>query len=63
MSNKAMTSAEPGGEARTPQPQGHDLELDPIRQAVSGIRYGEVRVIIQAGVIVQFERVAKQRLR
>ena len=32
-------------------------------QAVRGIRFGEVRVIIQDGVIVQIERVEKQRLR
>ena len=40
-----------------------DLDLDRMRKAVSGIRYGEVRVIIQDGVIVQIERIEKQRLR
>ena len=40
-----------------------DLDLDRVRIAVKGIRYGEVRVIIQDGVIVQIERVEKQRLR
>jgi hypothetical protein len=40
-----------------------DLDLDRVRRAVSGIRYGEVRVIIQDGVIVQIERIEKQRLR
>ena len=40
-----------------------DSDLDRIRTAVQGIRYGEVRVIIQDGVIVQIERVDKQRLR
>jgi hypothetical protein len=39
------------------------VDLDPVRLAVKGIRYGEVRVIIQDGVIVQIERVEKQRLR
>lgn len=41
----------------------HDLDLDQVRKAVQGIRYGEVRVIIQDGVIVQIERVEKQRVR
>ncbi len=40
-----------------------DFDLDQIRQAVKGIRFGEVRMIIQDGVIVQIERVEKQRLR
>jgi hypothetical protein len=32
-------------------------------EARTGIRYGEVRVIIQDGVIVQTERIEKERLR
>ncbi|SIO27831.1 Uncharacterized small protein [Singulisphaera sp. GP187] len=40
-----------------------DFDLEQVRQAVGGIRFGEVRVIIQDGVIVQIERVEKQRLR
>ena len=40
-----------------------DLELDQVRKAVKGIRFGEVRLIIQDGLIVQIERVEKQRLR
>lgn len=42
---------------------GGGFDLDQVRMAVNGIRYGEVRVIIQDGVIVQIERVEKQRLR
>jgi hypothetical protein len=41
----------------------HDFDLDHVRKAVQGIRFGEVRVIIQDGVIVQIERVEKQRFR
>jgi hypothetical protein len=40
-----------------------ELDLDHVRKAVQGIRYGELRVIIHDGVIVQIERVEKQRLR
>ena len=37
--------------------------LETVRRALSGLRYGEVRVIVQDGVIVQIERVEKQRIR
>jgi hypothetical protein len=40
-----------------------ELDLERFRSAVRGIRYGEVRVVIQDGVIVQIERVERQRLR
>jgi hypothetical protein len=40
-----------------------ELDLEHVRTAIDGIRYGEVRVMIQDGVIVQIERVEKQRLR
>jgi hypothetical protein len=61
MSNRAISSQD---ESRAVRPSaGHDLDLDHVRAAVNGIRYGEVRVIIQDGVIVQIERVEKQRLR
>lgn len=40
-----------------------DFDGEKIRLAVSGIRFGEVRLIIQDGVIVQIDRVEKQRLR
>jgi hypothetical protein len=42
---------------------GPDLDLERLRTAVQGIRYGEVRVVIQDGVIVQIERLERQRLR
>ncbi|WZO97630.1 YezD family protein [Isosphaeraceae bacterium EP7] len=40
-----------------------DVEIDRIRAAVKGIRFGEVRVIIQDGLVVQIERIEKERLR
>jgi hypothetical protein len=61
MSNKAY-SARDDERAVVPAPD-RDLDLDRVRVAVKGIRYGEVRVIIQDGVIVQIERMEKQRLR
>lgn len=38
-------------------------DWEQVRQSLRGIRYGEVRVIIQDGVVVQIERLEKQRLR
>ncbi len=40
-----------------------DSVLDQINKAVRSIQYGEVRIIIQDHVIVQIERVEKQRFR
>jgi hypothetical protein len=61
MSNKTSTVQE---ETRAARPAlADDFDLEQVRLAVRGIRYGEVRVIIQDGVIVQIERVEKQRLR
>ena len=37
--------------------------FDLVREALKGIRYGEVRVIVQDGLIVQIERLEKHRLR
>ena len=44
------------------KPSG-EFDLDQVRAAVRGIQFGEVRVIIQNGVVVQIERLEKQRLR
>jgi hypothetical protein len=43
--------------------ESRDWEIDQVRRAVEGLRFGEVRLIIQDGVIVQIERVEKERLR
>jgi hypothetical protein len=43
--------------------QASGVALEQLQTAVRGIRFGEVRVIIQDGVIVQIERLEKQRLR
>jgi hypothetical protein len=37
--------------------------LDQIREALTGLRYGEVSIIVQDGVIVQIVRTEKRRLR
>jgi hypothetical protein len=61
MTKKAIPTQDDGRVARSSS--SGDLDLQQIRIAVNGIRYGEVRVIIQDRMIVQIERVEKQRLR
>jgi hypothetical protein len=38
-------------------------DLTPIRAAIQGLRFGEVRIVIQDGVVVQIDRVEKRRIR
>ena len=40
----------------------HAQALDRIEDALRGLRYGEVTVIVQDGVVVQVERTEKLRL-
>ncbi len=60
MSDRVATN---GVGDRATSTAARESELDSIREAVRGIRYGEVRVIIQDGLIVQIERLEKQRFR
>lgn len=54
-------TASPQVEDRDAAPR--DPGLDQVCRAIKGLRFGEVRVIIQDGRIVQIERLEKQRLR
>ncbi|MGH7788347.1 MAG: DUF2292 domain-containing protein [Candidatus Binatia bacterium] len=45
--------------------QGSDDEsqaISKVRDALAGLRYGEVTVVVQDGVVVQVERTEKVRL-
>jgi hypothetical protein len=46
-----------------PTPRGVAVDLEPIRTAIKGIRFGEVRIVIQDGVVIQIDRMEKQRLK
>ncbi|MFN4261058.1 MAG: YezD family protein [Gemmataceae bacterium] len=51
---------------RQPQETGSqpvDPAWDHIRDALRGLRYGEVTVIVQDGLVIQIERTEKKRLR
>jgi hypothetical protein len=40
-----------------------ELALEQIRDALRGLRFGSISVVIQDGVVVQIERTEKKRLR
>jgi len=40
----------------------NDRALAKVRDALSGLRYGEVTVVVQDGVVVQVERTEKVRI-
>ena len=40
-----------------------DQALEHIRQALSGLKFGHVAIIVQDGVVVQVERTERRRLR
>ena len=63
MSTGSTASQNDDGSVRSTAVSSPDAALERVRLAISGIRYGEIRVIIQDYVIVQIERVEKQRLR
>jgi hypothetical protein len=63
-----MPSSSIVGEAQYPEvdrpaPTGVSVDLEPIHAAIKGIRFGEVRIVIQDGVVIQIDRVEKRRLR
>jgi hypothetical protein len=63
MSIKRSSPQNEKGTAWSAAGQPPDSVLEQIRHAIKNIQYGEIRVIIQDHVIVQIERVEKQRLR
>ena len=50
-------------EADRVSPIAATLDLEPIRTAIKGIRFGEVRIVIQDGVVIQIDRMEKKRIR
>jgi hypothetical protein len=49
-------------ETATPEPNGR-WALDQIEEALRGLQFGIVTVIVQDGVVVQLERLERRRLR
>lgn len=51
------------GVANSQDPRRFDAALEHVRQALNGLQFGEVSVIVQDGVVVQVERIERKRFR
>jgi hypothetical protein len=63
MSSSPGEKDDRNSETGRPSPAGAPVDLEPIRAAIKGIRFGEVRIVIQDGVVIQIDRMEKQRIR
>lgn len=48
--------------SQTPVPVESRLALEHVEEALRGLRFGQVTVIVQDGVVVQIERTEKKRI-
>ena len=46
-----------------PDKDAPDSEWESIRQALRGLQFGNVNIVVQDGVVMQIERTEKRRLR
>jgi hypothetical protein len=44
-------------------PTGATVDLEPIRTAIERIRFVEMRIVIQPGVVIQIDRMEKRWIR
>ena len=59
----AMNTNDRGGIAGSLGEPGRDAEIQQIREALRGLRYGAFTIIVQDGVVIQIDRTEKRRLR
>jgi hypothetical protein len=59
MSDKVSNDTQPPARERRPI----DAALEHIRQALVGLQFGEVLIVVQDGVVVQVERTERKRFR
>ncbi|HWB10809.1 MAG TPA: YezD family protein [Pirellulales bacterium] len=62
MATEPTLPAETSSLPRRPQAELDDA-LEHIRQALRGLEYGQISVIVQDGVVIQIERTEKKRVR
>lgn len=48
--------------AQEPTTEDERDDLKKIREALAGLRFGEVKVVVQDGVVVQVERIERVRV-
>ncbi len=53
----------PGGNSGSTGNGGLEVAIEQIRDALRGLRFGNVLIVVQDGVVVQIERTEKRRLR
>jgi len=59
-----MSATETNGISPTTTPEAErEQEIAHIREALRGLRFGAVHVIVQDGVVVQIDRTEKRRVR
>jgi len=61
MSNIDMKSQ--SSRSETNEVSNQDPSLQHIREALHGLRYGSVNIIVQDGVVIQIDRLEKFRVR
>ena len=59
---KEYTMSSPGPHSPHRTDASSDSELQQIRQALAGLRFGSVTIVVQDGVVVQIDRTEKKRL-
>ena len=58
-----MKDSEKKSEIGTRLEQEMQIALDQIRQALEGLRFGQITIVVHDGVMVQIDRTEKRRLR
>ncbi len=61
MEQEMQLDSSPSGIAK--DQQIHESELQQIRQALQGLKFGQVTIVMHDGAIVQIERTEKRRIR
>jgi hypothetical protein len=57
-----MAETHSAADARSPAGERGRRALREVEEALRGLRYGEVTIIVQDGVVVQVERTERRRL-
>ncbi|HZZ27760.1 MAG TPA: YezD family protein [Pirellulales bacterium] len=63
MSNPTSPQGELNPAPATNHASAMELAMEQIRDALRGLRFGVVSIVVQDGVVVQIERTEKRRLR